>query len=88
MEISNYFFSAFKRLSVSLLLFKHLIFIPSFLFFNEVKSFLDHIIKILGFFVNSPSIFYFMWFELEHVIFHHYVNFSISIHLCFHLLDL
>jgi hypothetical protein len=88
MEISDDFFSAFESLSVSLLLFKQLVFISSFLFFDEVESFLDHIIKILRFFIYSPSVFYLLWFKLEHVIFHNYVDFSVSINFCFHLLDL
>lgn len=88
MEISNNFFSALESLPISFLLFEHFVFVSSLFFLDEIKSLFDHIIKILGLFINGPSIFNLVRLKLKHIFFHHDIDLSIPIHLCLHLLDL
>jgi hypothetical protein len=88
MEVADNFLSALKCFPVSLLLFKHLIFISSLLFFNQIQSFPYHVVKVLWLLVDCPPVLDLLWFELEHIVLHHYVDFSISVYFCFHFLYL
>jgi len=88
MKVADYSLSSFKFLSINLLLLEHLFLIFGSLIFQQLFSFLNHIVNIFGFFVHCPPVINLWWLKFVLIIVHQSINFAVLFYLHSHLFNL